>query len=273
MNYILLPVHNRRDTSVSFARALAQQSAGDFHLLLLDDGSHDGTADAVTAVLPHCTTVLRGTGKWWWGGALDRGWRWLSAQGLCDDDTVVICNDDVDLPDDFLKDGYDLLAQNPRALVVAKAKDAETGNVSETCYAIDFAHCRVALVSPGQTAMCAPTRGLFVRWADMRRVGGFHPYLLPHYLSDLEWTLRAHEHGMTIVRDDRLWLVQHREKTGFHGISDLRFFQRLQRIFSNKYAVNPLHWAAFIVLGFPARYWLPAFARVGLWTAGAVLGR
>jgi hypothetical protein len=44
-------------------------------------------------------------------------------------------------------------------------------------------------------------------------------------------------------------------------------------MFSNKYAVNPLHWGTFVLLAFPVRAWIPALARVGLWTAGGALGR
>jgi GT2 family glycosyltransferase len=272
MIHILLPVHNRRTTSEAFARALARQSVA-FRLLLIDDGSTDGTAEAVCAVLPTCTTVLRGTGKWWWGGSLHQGYLWLAKQRLGDDEVVLICNDDVDIPDDFLARGAELLSANPRAMVVAKSRNPENGALEETCFSIDYARCRVALAQPGEAAVCAPTRGLFLRWGDMHAVGGFHPRLIPHYLSDLEWTLRGHRRGLTIIRDDRLWVTQHAEKTGFHGIAGLGFMARVQRLFSTKYAVNPLHWTAFVILGFPPRYWPVALGRVGLWTLGGLLGR
>jgi GT2 family glycosyltransferase len=272
MIYVLLPVHNRRPTTEAFAKALARQNV-EFHLLLIDDGSTDGTGDAVAAALPGRVTVVRGNGNWWWGGSLHQGWLWLKARGLDERDVVFICNDDVDIPDDFIASGTALLAARPRAIVVAKARNAATGASEETCYAIDYRRCQVALAQAGTPALCAPTRGLFIRWSDMRAIGGFHPHLLPHYLSDLEWTLRAHRHGLPIIQDDRLWLTPHPEKTGFHGLGGLGFGARLRRMFSIKYAVNPLHWCAFVLLGFPARYWLPALARVGLWTMGGMLGK
>jgi GT2 family glycosyltransferase len=272
MIYILLPVHNRRTTSEAFARALARQAV-EFRLLLIDDGSTDGTAEAVTAILPERTTVLRGTGQWWWGGGLHQGWLWLGAHDLRDDDVIFICNDDVDISDDFVVRGIELLAAHPRSMVVAKVRDPDASGPEETCFSIDYLRCRVSLAKPGEDAVCAPTRGLFVRWSDMRRIGGFHPHLIPHYLSDLEWTLRGHRRGLTIVRDDRLWLTPHAEKTGFHGLGGLRLGERLKRMFSTKYAVNPIHWSAFVLLGFPPRYWLPALARIGLWTAGGLLGK
>jgi len=128
------------------------------------------------------------------------------------------------------------------------------------------------LVKPGEPVLCGPTRGLFIRWDDMRVVGGFHPRLIPHYLSDLEWTLRARRHGLAIVQDDRLWLMPQPEKTGYHALTGLRLKERVKRMFSPKYAANPFHWCAFILLGFPPRYWLPALRRIGLWTIGGLRG-
>jgi GT2 family glycosyltransferase len=272
MIHVLLPVHNRRATSEVFARALARQGV-EFHLLLIDDGSTDGTAEAVAAVVPGRTTVLRGTGNWWWGGALHQGWLWLKAHQTSDDDVVFICNDDVDIPDDFISRGVALLAAHPRSIVIAKARNLDSQTLEETCYVIDYRRCRVELANSGEPVVCGPTRGLFIRWSDMRIVGGFHPRLIPHYLSDLEWTLRAHRYGLAIVRDDRLYLTPHHEKTGFHGLHELGLGARLRRMFSNRYAVNPLPWCAFILLGFPMRYWLSALARVALWTIGGVLGK
>jgi GT2 family glycosyltransferase len=272
MNYILLPVHNRRTTTEAFVRALARQTERRFRLVLIDDGSSDGTAAAVLALLADRTSVVRGPGTWWWGGALHHGWLWLLRQQPSDEDVVIICNDDVEIPDDFLASGLASLAQEPDAMFVSLARDT-SGKTVQTCFAIDYRRCEVTLAGPGARIDCAPTRGLFIRWRQMRRVGGFHPRLLPHYLADLEWTARAQSRGVPIRTDDRLWLVPNHEKTGAHDLRPLPLARRLRLLLSPKYAGNPLAWSTFIVLRFPPRHWPAALARVALWTAGAVLGR
>ena len=273
MIYIVLPIHNRVAVTEKFAHALARQTVHDFRLLLIDDGSTDGSAKAVCAILPDFVTVLQGDGSWWWGGSLHQGWLWLGKQNLHEDDIVLMCNDDVDLPADFLARGAELLAQSDNALVVAKAREQDGIAIAETCFAVDYRQCRVTIAVPGEPVACAPTRGMFVRWDTMRKIGGFHPRLLPHYLSDLEWSLRATHRGIMIRRDDRLWLVPNRDTSGIDSLRELPFWRRLQRMFSMKYTMNPLHWTTFILLGFPARYWLPALARVVRWSAGTILGR
>jgi GT2 family glycosyltransferase len=273
MIFILLPVHNRRAVTENFARALARQTCQDFHLVLIDDGSADGTAAAVAAILPRQTTVLRGAGDWWWGGALDQGWRWLAERAPSNDDDVLICNDDVDLPDEFLARGAELLGTTANCFFVALARDAPDGAISETCFTIDYPRCAITIVKPGGRVDCAPTRGLFIRWTDMRKVGGFRPRLLPHYLADLEWTLRAHRRGLAICRDERLWLTPHHDMTGVRDVSSMSPLARMRQLFSIKFVSNPRYWSTFVVLCFPVRYWIPALFRVCVWTIGIVIGR
>jgi GT2 family glycosyltransferase len=273
MIYILLPVHNRRPVTERFAAALARQTLRDFHLVLIDDGSTDDTAAVVTALLPDRTTVLRGSGDWWWGGSLEQGWLWLTEREPRADDVIFMCNDDVDIPDGFLAGGVDVLARNPDAFVVAMASDPASGKIVETCFTIDYRRCAVSIAGAGDRVDCAPTRGLFIRWADMQKVGGFRPRWLPHYLSDIEWTLRAHRTGLAICRDPGLWLVPQHDKTGLRVLRGFSLRARIKHMFSYRYVGNPLHWGAFVLMCFPVRYWPPALWRIAVWTAGGVAGR
>src|SRR5207237_231210 len=43
--HVLLPVHNRKVTTEKFVRCLKAQAGADWHLVLIDDGSADGTAE------------------------------------------------------------------------------------------------------------------------------------------------------------------------------------------------------------------------------------
>ena len=67
--YILLPVHNRKEITRGFVECLKAQTFQDYRLVLIDDGSNDGTADMVKESIPS-VTVLRGIGDWWWAGSL-----------------------------------------------------------------------------------------------------------------------------------------------------------------------------------------------------------
>ncbi|WP_223209857.1 glycosyltransferase [Picosynechococcus sp. NKBG042902] len=79
--YILLPVHNRYSITQHFIRHLQRQTFQDYHLVLLDDGSTDGTATMVEASIPNLT-IIQGTGDWWWAGSLHQGYLWLKNKNL-----------------------------------------------------------------------------------------------------------------------------------------------------------------------------------------------
>src|SRR5687768_18196314 len=59
---VVIPTYNRRDNLLLAIGALAQQSYQDFSLVVADDGSSDGTAEAVAALMQ--TLTWRGRLIW-----------------------------------------------------------------------------------------------------------------------------------------------------------------------------------------------------------------
>ena len=106
--FILLPVHNRRAITEKFVDCLAAQTYSNYHLILIDDGSTDGTSEMVRGKIGNLT-VLTGKGDWWWAGSLQQGVDWLKDKTLCDDDIVLMVNDDVEIFPDFIATGCALL--------------------------------------------------------------------------------------------------------------------------------------------------------------------
>lgn len=78
---VLIPVHDRREVTLAVLRALATDGVlGWSTVLVIDDGSNDGTAEAIRAEFP-TVSLLRGDGSWWWCGAIRRGMEWSLARG------------------------------------------------------------------------------------------------------------------------------------------------------------------------------------------------
>ena len=257
--YIILPVHNRRALTVRFAEGLRRQTWPDFQLLLIDDGSTDGTAGAVRAILPE-TAVITGQGDWWWGGALQQAWLWLRRSPPAPDTIIGICNDDMDVADDFLAGAVRELEGSPGTLLLAREIDAATGQEQAAGVMADLHHLRFVPSHEAGAINCLSTRGLFFRWIDFERIGGFHPHLLPHYLSDYEFTIRAHRRGLRLCVAHSFAIRTARESTGI-GRNDLWRASRWRRpamIFSRRFKENPMAWSGFVVLAVPGwrRLWL-----------------
>jgi GT2 family glycosyltransferase len=248
--HVLLPVHNRRETTRRFIECLRAQTYSNYHLILIDDGSTDGTADMVLQSIPGAT-VIRGKGDWWWAGGLQQGLDWLKGARPEEQDVILFINDDVLFDSAFLDNAIAVLRANPRSMVLSRLRDRSTGEVRESGVHADFRRMTFAIASAISEVNCLSTRGLFIRWADVRRIGDFHPRLLPHYLSDYEYTVRGRKRGLVCVTSERLSIEMDRTTTGFHDFSRDDFRTFVGRYFSRKSAANPFFWSAFMLFAAP----------------------
>ena len=144
---VILPVHNRRATTALFIDCLLAQIYTNWHLLLIDDGSTDGTAEFVREKVSSLT-VLRGHGNWWWGGALHQGYRWLKRQDGHHGDLVLIINDDTEFAPDFLGNAIQLI--EPRSLLLAQLYNG-AGDFVEA--GVRFVQCQAGHESASTTAL------------------------------------------------------------------------------------------------------------------------
>ena len=249
--YVLLPVHDRRSVTEQFVRRLLEQTDHGFHLVLIDDGSTDGTADAVVALLPG-TTVLRGTGSWWWAGSLQRGYEWLRQRTLGPDDLVLIANDDTVLGRDAIALGRQL-TRSGRLVLPQHHRQVPRPHV-EVGVNVSWKRFRFRAVGDPAKVNCFSTRDLFLVARDFVALGGFHPRLLPHYLSDFEFTIRARRRGYELRSDPRLY-VSDNEATVVATRRPARSRRRyLSFTLSRRSPDNPVYWTTFLLLACPRRY-------------------
>src|SRR5436190_2986925 len=94
-DWMVIPVHNRREVTLACLRALASDGILDWAtILIVDDGSTDGTGEAIAGEFPR-VVVLRGNGSWWWAGAIRRGMELALARGAA---RIFWLNDDCQPP-------------------------------------------------------------------------------------------------------------------------------------------------------------------------------
>lgn len=250
--YILLPVHNRRALTALFVDSLVKQTYSNYHLILIDDGSTDGTAEMVQARITNLT-VLKGNGDWWWARSLQEGLNWLKKNTPLPSDIVLMINDDVSFGPEFIENGVGFMQKYPQTLLLSRFYDVKQGKVIETGVSADFRRMSFPIAVSQETINCLTTRGLFLRWDACMMIGGFRTFMLPHYGSDSEYTIRAGRKGFALRTSPDVYLVPVLEATGIRGAHNSL---KIKELFSIKYWNNPIYWSSFILLTCPAR-WIP----------------
>lgn len=250
--YIILPVHNRRKITEKFIDCLLAQSYTNYHLILVDDGSNDGTDDMVKSKIQNLS-ILKGSGNWWWAGSLQQGIDWINVRNVDDRDIVLFANDDITFANDFFEIAVQLMDKQP-GMLLPQVLNQKTGKIEESGVYADFKQLKFLPAESTETINCLPTRGLFMRMADLRKVGNFYPRMLPHYLSDYEFTIRAYRKGVHLWTSPKLHIQSDDDATGYRNFEGASFFEFLKKYFSKKSANNPFYWTVFIFLISPKLY-------------------
>src|SRR5688572_9899381 len=89
---VVTPVHNRKELTLRCLESLGQAdlSGIDLHVIVVDDGSTDGTADALAEHYPD-VMVIKGDGNLWYTAGTNVG---LKAALERDPDYILAINND-----------------------------------------------------------------------------------------------------------------------------------------------------------------------------------
>lgn len=114
---LVAPVYNRRETTLQALRTIARIDAEglDVHTIIVDDGSTDGTSEAIENEFPE-VQIVRGDGTLHYAAGTNRG---LQAALERNPDYVVTMNDDAIYHEQFLQRLVNTAKKNPRSVVSA----------------------------------------------------------------------------------------------------------------------------------------------------------
>ena len=89
---IITPVHNRKNFTLQCLRSLqnADQSGLDVHIIVVDDGSTDGTSEAIRLQFPF-VEIIKGDGNLWYTAGTNRG---IQAALIRKPDYILAINND-----------------------------------------------------------------------------------------------------------------------------------------------------------------------------------
>ena len=247
--HIITACHNRKKATEKMIKSLKKQTYPNIHLILVDDGCTDGTGEMVMNEMPNAT-IIKGNGNLYWGGALHEAYKWIVSQKISDNDVVFFTNDDNVFSDTYLQDSLEHLKNNVRSLITGNGFSIQTGEQCDGVSYCDLKTGEITLLGTEAEGNLADTRSLMMWVKDLKNIGGFHPILLPHYLSDYEFVLRAAKKGYTMKTFHNLRFEYDRSLTGIKDKKTLT----LKKLFSKRCPYNPIYKFNYIFLVTPIRY-------------------
>ncbi len=284
--YCLIPVHNRLAETSEVLRCLDAQEFRDLRIVVVDDGSTDGTSDYIRQQFKE-VELLSGDGSLWWGGSMAKGLATILPRAKTDD-FVLFLNNDIRFDTDFVGTLVTVSRQHGRAVVGSILMDAHNpGRILSVGPRIRYGLASIEEMYQREWGGVkgfradAPTlpdvievdalsgRGTLFPVEVLWKIGTVRRRWLPHYAGDYEISARAKAAGYKTLVATRAMVWTAAEVSGINPHSASLF----DRFFSRRSRSNILDAMAFFTLCGPWYFRLTAPLRVVLFRLWKVLRR
>lgn len=246
---IVVPVHNRKSITLQFVVQVKRQNIRVDQIIVVNDGSTDGTSEAITEKFPD-VHIIHGPGDWWWTKSVNMGCRYALEHGA---DYILLMNDDTTFGDDYIEKMMHHVADYPDALIGSlslthtKPHRIFYAGTKSIVWWRAKTHLYYRPFEPYQPHMkglhespVLPGRGLVIPKRVFQTIGMFDDIRLPQYSADYDFVLRANRAGFqTFISWDAI-TYSYVEQTG-NGASFVRqsFYDYSKSLF-NRYSHNSI---------------------------------
>jgi GT2 family glycosyltransferase len=267
---VLVTCYNRKDKTLAFLKSLTGQPAFKAlhpNIYLLDDGSTDGTHQAVREGYPQ-VDVVEGSGNMFWAGGMLHIWKYAIAQKH--HDIFLLLNDDVVLLDDALERLIACYTQvkNSGTILIGSTLSPVTNTISYGGHALyNIKHSNYFMLKPDaeKAVPCqlANANIFLVDDLTVKKIGLFSD-AYTHYLADFDYSLTAYKAGIDVLIAPGYYGYCEDD----HGVNWLSGSYTLKQRINYLYSPKGLaykEYLSYIKKHFPADY-LTAFSKLWLKT-------
>ncbi len=238
---IVTPVHNRRETTVQCLKSLARidKTGLEIHVIVVDDGSTDGTSGAIQKEFPE-VQIVKGDGTLFYCGGTNRG---ISVALERNPDYILAINDDAVFHEQFLQRLVKTAEDKSRSVVGAllllwnvphkvfqvdfKWKTSSGGWFQpENMTAFDFPETAFEVEGMAGNCILFPVEAI-------RECGLLDEEKFPHNWGDIQYVVRMKKAGWRLLIEPKsyVWCEPNTNAKPLHQSSKREV---LQNLFSNE---------------------------------------
>ena len=245
--FIVIAVHNRKTITLHCLNQLFQQSNTDFKIVVVDDGSSDGTYESILDSFP-LVHLIKGNGNWWWTKSTNEGIKFARSKGA----SHILClNDDTIFDVDYIKILHSYIDKYPNFVFgsVNLTDEVPSRVYFSGAYGLNKLLFRFKRYEPTLSSnlnffkkkdkiksIYLPGRGLLVPTSIYNNIGLFDEINFPQYGSDIDLTLRISKSNENVYIASKLILYTNLESTGSGDFYKNESFAQFISSFTNKYS-------------------------------------
>jgi GT2 family glycosyltransferase len=242
---VLLTCHNRKDKTLQCLQALFVQQGleVDYHIevFLVDDGSTDGTAEAIKIQFP-AVNIIIGDGSLYWNRGMHLAWQ--TAADTKDYDYYIWLNDDTFLFNNALQgllNSAHLLGN--KSVICGSTLSLETNTISYGGFSKDSK----MLIPNGKLQEVYSINGNCVLIPKyVFKTIGFLDERFPHAIGDFEYGLRVRKHNLkSYIAEDYIGICEGSEKLPLWCSPSVSLNKRVKNLYSPLGNSHPYYFFIF----------------------------
>jgi GT2 family glycosyltransferase len=265
---IIIPVRNRKIFTRECLLSLKNQTMKSFRIIVIDDGSTDGTGEMIKMEFPE-VILLKGDGNLWWTKATNLGVKYALEKGA---DYILTLNDDTVAAEDYIEKMIYWAEIKKNVLLGSFAFDFDTKKPVYGGEIINWKRAKsdflLDSLKPDEFSglykvSLYPGRGLLIPAKVFSDIGLYDEKNFPHYYADIDFALRASSKGFEIFCNyDSKLFVRIEESRDYQLRKNKSFKSYFLHLFGKHGGGNLKDFFIYGLKNCPLKY-LPSFLIVG----------